>query len=220
MDFFTTEILTSLLAIIFIDLVLAGDNAIVIGMAACNLPQDKRKKAIFWGTFGALIVRALSTVVVVSLLKIPALMIVGGVLLIYIAFNLMTEDKSSANIEAPTSLRKAIQTIIIADGVMGIDNVMGVAGVAHGNITLVIIGMLITVPIIIWGSTLFVKIVDRYPIIIYIGGGILGWTAGRMISNDPMISQYFTPTLALAFDILVVATVMGAALIKKRQHSI
>lgn len=216
---FTTGFISSLLAIVFIDLVLAGDNAIVIGMAARNLPKTLQKKAIFWGTFGAIGIRAISTVLVVWLLKIPALMVVGGLLLIWIAFNLMTEKKEHTNIAAPSNLRAAIQTIVIADGVMGLDNVMGVAGVAHGNMTLVIIGMLITVPIIVWGSTMFIRLIERFPIIIYIGGAILAWTAGRMITGDPLLKMYFTPTLALVVDIIVVAAVMGAAIIKKRRHA-
>ncbi|MGI6092912.1 MAG: TerC family protein [Veillonellaceae bacterium] len=215
----STGFISSLLAIVFIDLVLAGDNAIVIGMAARNLPKHLQKKAIFWGTFGAIGIRAISTVVVVWLLRIPALMIVGGLLLVWIAYNLMTEKKEHTNIAAPSSLRAAIQTIVIADGVMGLDNVMGVAGVAHGNITLVIIGMLITVPIIVWGSTMFIRLIERFPIIIYIGGAILAWTAGRMITGDPLLKTYFTPILALAVDIIVVAAVMGAAIMKKRQHA-
>lgn len=215
----STGFISSLLAIVFIDLVLAGDNAIVIGMAARNLPKNLQKKAIFWGTFGAIGIRAISTVLVVWLLKIPALMIVGGLLLIWIAYNLMTEKKEHTNIAAPSNLRAAIQTIVIADGVMGLDNVMGVAGVAHGNMTLVIIGMLITVPIIVWGSTMFIRLIERFPIIIYIGGAILAWTAGRMITGDPLLKMYFTPTLALAVDIIVVAAVMGAAIMKKRQQA-
>lgn len=217
MDFLTTGFLSSLLAIVFIDLVLAGDNAIVIGMAARNLPHHHQKKAIFWGTFGALGIRAATTVLVVWLLKIPALMIVGGLLLIWIAYNLITEKKDHSDITAPSSLRAAIQTIVIADGVMGIDNVMGVAGVAHGDLTLVIIGMIITVPIIVWGSTMFIRLIERFPIIIYLGGAILAWTAGRMITSDPILKQYFTPALALAADVIVVVAVMGAALLKKRR---
>lgn len=217
MDFLTTGFLSSLLAIVFIDLVLAGDNAIVIGMAARNLPHHHQKKAIFWGTFGALGIRAATTVLVVWLLKIPALMIVGGLLLIWIAYNLITEKKDHSDIAAPSSLRAAIQTIVIADGVMGIDNVMGVAGVAHGDLTLVIIGMIITVPIIVWGSTMFIRLIERFPIIIYFGGAILAWTAGRMVTSDPILKQYFTPALALAADVIVVVAVMGAALLKKRR---
>lgn len=216
MDFLTTGFISGLLTIIFIDLVLAGDNALVIGMAARNLPRHQQKKAIFWGTFGAIGIRAITTILIVFLLRIPALMLAGGLLLVRIAYNLMTEKKDHSNIAAPSSLRASIQTIVIADGVMGIDNVMGVAGVAHGDITLVVIGMLITVPIIVWGSTMFIKLIERFPIIIYIGGAILAWTASRMITGDPLFKAYFTPTTALIIDIIIVVIVLTAAIIKKQ----
>ena len=216
MDFFTTEFLWALLAIVFIDLVLAGDNAIVIGMAARKLPKEQQKTAIFWGTAGAIVIRAISTVIVVWLLKIPALMIGGGLLLLWIAYNLVATKKEH-NIKAQTSLRAAVQTIVIADGVMGIDNVMGVAGVAHGNMVLVIIGLLITVPIIIWGSTMFIQLVEHYPSILYIGGAILAWTAGGMITGDPLVRGFATPTIEWLVNIAAVVGIMGAAWMTKRR---
>lgn len=219
MDFISSGFISNLLAIVFIDLVLAGDNAIVIGMAARNLPHQKQTKAIFWGTFGAIIIRAISTILVVWLLKIPALMIAGGLLLIWIAFNLMVDKKDHRNIKAPASMGAAIRTIVIADGVMGIDNVMGVAGVAHGDILLVIIGMLITVPIIVWGSTIFIRIVEHFPIIIYLGGAVLAWTAGKMVTGDPLVTKFFTnQVLTLAVNIVVVIAVMAGAITAKRRR--
>jgi YjbE family integral membrane protein len=191
MEFFSVQFLWSLMAIVFIDLVLAGDNAIVIGMAARNLPAGQRKKAIILGTAGAICVRLVTTLIVVWLLKIPALMILGGVLLIWIAYRLLVE-KDGHDIGAPDSLASAVKTIIIADGVMGIDNVIGVAGVAYGNMTLIIIGILITIPIIICGSTAFIKLMERYPVLVYFGGGILAWTAGGMISGDPYFAGLFS----------------------------
>ena len=212
MDFLTTEFLWGLLAIIFIDLVLAGDNAIVIGMAARRLPADKQKKAIFWGTAGAIVIRFLSTLVVVWLLKLPALMITGGLLLIWIAYKLLT-DKKDKDISAHSDLLTAVRTIIIADGVMGIDNVMAVAGVAHGDMLLVTVGILITIPVIIWGSTAFIKLVDRFPVVIYLGGAVLAWTAGGMIAGDPLTMRYFdlSSTSKWLISGTLTAAVVGAA---------
>lgn len=137
MEFVTTELVWSLLTIIFIDLILAGDNAIVIGMAAHQLPSEQQKKAIFWGTAGAIGIRLISSLIVVWLLQIPALMMAGGVLLIWIAYKLLTDKKEHNTIASHTSLSATVRTIVIADGVMGIDNVMAVAGVANGDLVLV-----------------------------------------------------------------------------------
>ncbi|MCX7779743.1 MAG: TerC family protein [Negativicutes bacterium] len=212
MEFFTIEMLWSLLAIIFIDLVLAGDNAIVIGMAARNLPLYQQKKAIFWGTAGAIGIRLISTIIIVWLLQIPALMLAGGFLLLWIAFKLLT-DKKEHEIDAKSTLSAAVRTIVIADGVMGIDNVMAVAGVASGDILLIVAGILITIPMIIWGSTAFIKIVDRYPVVIYLGGAVLAWTAGGMIAGDPLTGKYFSLSERgeWVIKISLVAAILGAA---------
>ena len=159
MDILTVQGLLAMLQIIVIDILLAGDNAIVIGMAARNLPAHLQKKAIFWGTAGAIILRLVMAFLFVEALNnIPALRLVGGILLLWIGYKLVVDDDSEHNIEAKDNLRAAIMTIVIADGIMGIDNVIGVVGAAGGDMTLVAIGMLITVPIIIYGSTLFVKV--------------------------------------------------------------
>lgn len=217
MEFVTTELLWSLLTIIFIDLILAGDNAIVIGMAAHQLPAEQQKKAIFWGTAGAIGIRLISSLIVVWLLQIPALMMIGGILLIWIAYKLLTSKKDHT-IASHTSLSAAVRTIVIADGVMGIDNVMAVAGVAHGDLMLVATGILITIPLIICGSTAFIKIVDRYPIVVYAGGAILAWTAGGMIAEDSLIAKYFPllTQLKWIFSLAIVATVLGTAILSKR----
>lgn len=218
-NLFSLEMLTSLAAIVFIDLVLAGDNALVIGMAARNLPPEFQKKAIFWGTFGAIFIRAVSTIVVVWLLQIPGLMVAGGLLLIWIAYNLIVNDKQH-EVDAPPNLMGAIRTILIADGVMGIDNVMGIAGVANGHMGLVIVGILITIPIIIWGSTMFIKLIEKFPILIYAGGGILAWTAGGLLIGDPLVGKNLGLTLSKemkwVFDGLLVGTVLLIAWNRKR----
>ena len=183
MDILSVQGLLAMLQIIVIDILLAGDNAIVIGMAARNLPAHLQKKAIFWGTAGAIILRLVMAFLFVEALNnIPALRLIGGILLLWIGYKLVADDESEHNIEAKDNLRAAITTIVIADGIMGIDNVIGVVGAAGGHMTMVAIGMLITVPIIVYGSTLFVKVIERFPIILYVGGGILGWVgAGRYI---------------------------------------
>ncbi|WP_371371932.1 TerC family protein [Sporomusa aerivorans] len=218
MEFITTDLLWSLLTIIFIDLILAGDNAIVIGMAARQLPAEQQKKAIFWGTAGAISIRLVSSLIVIWLLQIPALMMTGGVLLIWIAYKLLTDKKDHNTIASHTSLSAAVRTIVIADGVMGIDNVMAVAGVAHGDLVLVATGILITIPLIIWGSTAFIRIVDRYPIVVYAGGAILAWTAGGMIAGDSLIAKYIPllTQLKWIFSLTIVAAVLGAAILNKR----
>jgi len=191
MDFFTPDFFSALLAIIVIDLVLAGDNAIVIAMAARNLPAHLQKKAIIWGAVGAIAVRSAMTLVVVYLLKVPGLMLIGGVLLIWIAYRLLNPAKEEGDDHdvATTSFWTAMKTIVIADAVMGLDNVLAVAGAAQGSYALVVLGLLISIPIVVWGSTQILKLVERYPAVIYFGAGILAWTAAKMILNEPMVKE-------------------------------
>lgn len=205
-----------MLQIIVIDILLAGDNAIVIGMAARNLPENLQKKAIFWGTAGAIILRLVMAFLFVEAINnIPALRLIGGILLLWIGYKLVADDSGEHNIEAKDNLRAAITTIVIADGIMGIDNVIGVVGAAGGNMMLVAIGMLITVPIIIYGSTLFVKVIERFPIILYVGGGILAWVGAAMSLEDGLIHDMVAP-YALAIKIAAVILVVGASLLAKQ----
>lgn len=216
MEIASTQGLLAILQIIIIDILLAGDNAIVIGMAAKNLPHELCKKAIFWGTAGAILLRLIMAFVFLEALdNIPALRIVGGILLLWIGYKLLLDDDSEHHIEAKSSLGGAIMTIVIADGVMGIDNVLGVVAAANGHFPLVIAGMLVTVPIIVWGSTIFVKLIDRWPIILYVGGGILGWVAASMIEHDAIANPYVEP-YHYPFHIAAVIIVLGAAYIHNR----
>ena len=181
MDITSTQGLLAILQIIIIDILLAGDNAIVIGMAAKNLPEALRKRAIFWGTAGAIVLRLVMAILFIEALdNIPALRIVGGIMLLWIGYSLLKDGDNEHNIEAKDNIWGAIATIIIADGVMGIDNVLGVVAAAEGHFGLVVAGMLVTVPIIVWGSTIFVKLIDKFPVILYVGGGILGWVSASM----------------------------------------
>ena len=216
LDILSVQGVLAMLQIIVIDILLAGDNAIVIGMAARNLPANLQKKAIFWGTAGAIILRLVMAFLFVEALNnIPALRLVGGILLLWIGYKLIADDNSEHNIEAKDSLRAAITTIVIADGIMGIDNVLGVVGAAGGDMTLVTIGMLITVPIIIYGSTLFVKVIERFPIILYVGGGILGWVGAGMAVEDTLIAHAVEP-YALFIKIAAVILVVGASVLTKQ----
>jgi YjbE family integral membrane protein len=213
---FSAEFFSALISIIIIDLVLAGDNAIVIGLAARNLPIEHQKKVIIWGTIGAVFIRAVATLAVVWLLKIPGLLLIGGIILIWIAYRLLVEEKQH-NIQAGENIWAAVRTIIIADAVMGLDNVLAVAGAAHGSFLLVVLGLLISVPIVIWGSTLILRLINRFPIIIVIGAAILAWTASKMIVDEPIIEQYFANDMVkYGFELMVVTAVIVLGLAKKR----
>ncbi len=217
MDFLSSEYLSALLAIIVIDLVLAGDNAIVIGLAARRLPKDQQKKVIIWGTVGAIAIRALATLIVVWLLKIPGLLLIGGVLLIWIAYKLIAEGKNH-DIKAEEGFWSAIKTIIIADALMGIDNVLAVAGAAHGNFSLVIIGLLVSIPVVVWGSTLILKWVDRFPVIITIGAAVLAYTAAKMIVDEKWFAGFLesNPFIKWAFIIIIIIGVVFFGKMKQK----
>ncbi|MDD4802844.1 MAG: TerC family protein, partial [Syntrophomonas sp.] len=202
MDIFLPAFWSAVFSIVIIDLVLAGDNAIVIGLAARNVPKEQQKKVIIWGTVGAIVVRSIFTILVVYLLKIPGLMLLGGFLLIWIAFKLLVEEKKHDNLEAGNSMWSAIKTIIIADAVMGLDNVLAVAGAAQGSFLLVIVGLLISIPIVVWGSTIILRWLERYPAILYLGAGILAFTAAKMITGEPLLLAFFADKLMLKWALV------------------
>ena len=192
MELFSTPWWSALLAIILIDLVLAGDNAIVIALAARNLPPHLQKKAIAWGAAGAIAVRSLMTLGVVWLLKIPGLMLVGGVGLLWIAYKLLVDQgKKQHDGPAASTFWGAMKTIVVADALMGIDNVLGVAGAAHGSFDLVIIGLLVSVPIVVFGSTVVLKLVERFPVIIKLGAAVLALTAAKMIVGEQLLDPVY-----------------------------
>jgi YjbE family integral membrane protein len=191
-ELFSNPWWSALLAIILIDLVLAGDNAILIALAARNLPPKLQKKAIAWGAIGAIVVRSVMTIGVVWLLKVPGLMLVGGLGLLWIAYKLMA-DQGGKEHDGPvaTTFWGAMKTIVIADALMGIDNVLGVAGAAHGSFELVIIGLLVSVPIVVFGSSLVLKLVERFPIIITLGAAVLALTAAKMIVSEQLLDPIY-----------------------------
>ena len=213
--------LSALLAIVIIDLVLAGDNAIVIALAARGLPAHLQKRAIVWGAVGAVAVRSLMTVIVVWLLQIPGLLLAGGVMLLWIAYKLLLPEPEQGGHDAPVpaTFWGAMRTIVVADAVMGLDNVLAVAGAAHGSYLLVVAGLVISVPIVVWGSTVVLKVVDRFPGVVYIGAGVLVWTAVKMINGEPIVQQQLAAMPALgALAYLAIPIVLGAAFLKNHRH--
>ncbi|PRY97103.1 YjbE family integral membrane protein [Jezberella montanilacus] len=194
MDLWSIEFFSALGAIILIDLVLAGDNALVIALAARNLPKAQQRKAIFWGTVGAIVVRSVMTVGVVWLLKVPGVMLAGGLILVWIAVKLMTQDDSHEHAQDQSvGFWAAMRTIVIADAVMGVDNVLGVAGASHGSFLLVGLGLVISIPIVVWCSGLVLKLIERHPAVIDLGAVVLAWTAASMIVDEPLIETWIQP---------------------------
>ncbi len=220
MDFFSMETWSALVSIIIIDLILAGDNAVVIGMAARHIRKDIQKRVIIIGTMGAVVIRALAAFVIVWLLKIPGLLLTGGLLLVWIAYKLLTQKKKHQDVRTGQSIFEAIRTIIVADVVMGLDNVLAIAGAAQGSLLLILIGLAISVPIIIWGSTLIIRWIERYPVLLYVGAGVLVYTAGKMITGEALLAPFFTNAMVKwSVVILLIAVVLTAGRLKNRSVS-
>lgn len=214
LEFFSAAFLSALFAIILIDLVLAGDNALIIGLVARNLPKNTQSKVIFWGTFGAIAIRAAMAILVVYILAVPGFMLGGGLALVWIARKLLTPEEGNAShlAKAPAAtFAGAVRTIVIADAVMGVDNVLAIGGAAHGSILLIVLGLAISVPIIVWGSQLVIKLVDRYPSVILLGGAVLAWTAYSMIVREPLLVAWFEahPATKLVVAILIFSISLG-----------
>jgi YjbE family integral membrane protein len=218
---FGPEFFSALLAIIVIDLVLAGDNAIVIALAARNLPKAMQKRAILWGSLGAVVVRASLTVVVLWLLNVPGLMLAGGLLLVWIAYKLLAGNDAGPDHDvAPAKgFWAAMRTIVIADAVMGLDNVLAVAGAAHGSVLLVVTGLVISIPIVVWGSSIILRWLERFPALLYIGGAVLAWTAAKMIADEPLYQEWLEarPGVKSLLFVLTVGGVLSAAWLRNRK---
>ena len=222
MDITSVEFLSALLAIVVIDLVLAGDNAIVIALAVRSLPAALQKKAVMWGTVGAIVVRAAMTLVVVWLLMVPGLRFLGGLALVWIAYRLLvpSQGEDGAHGKPADTFWSAMKTIVVADALMGLDNVLAVAGAAKGSFLLVLLGLLISIPIVVWGSTLILKWVDRFPVIVYIGAGVLAWTAAQMMLQEPMLTPYLQdrgPLKVAVCLIVIIGVLLGGLLVGKRR---
>ncbi|GGH85639.1 YjbE family integral membrane protein [Pullulanibacillus pueri] len=211
-----------LLEIILLNIVLSGDNAVVIAMACRNLPKGQQNKAIFWGSFGAIVLRIILTFIAVGLLELPYLKIVGGVLLLWIAVNLL-KGEADGDVKASASIIGAIRTIVIADLIMSLDNVVAVAGAAHNNIVLIIVGLAVSIPLIVWGSQLLMKLMNRFPIIIILGAALLGYTSGEMITEDESIHDWLNDLGLPYFEVIVsivlaIAVIVVGELLKRRNR--
>jgi YjbE family integral membrane protein len=205
------DYLTALFSIILINLLLSGDNALVIALASRRLPPAQQRQAILWGGAGAVGMRIILTLIAVLLLKVPYLQIAGGLLLQWVAVKLVADDHSAEEeVEAAGNLWGAVKTILIADLVMSLDNVIAIAGVSRGNISLLVVGLAISIPIIIWGSTLITMLMQRWPAIVLIGAAFLGWTAGEMLVADPAAHTF---TAAYPFLHWAVPGVFAAAVV-------
>jgi YjbE family integral membrane protein len=214
--------LSALLSIVVIDLALAGDNAIVIALAARDLPPRQRKLAIAWGTVGAIVVRCAMTLAVVWLLGIPGLMAAGGIVLAWIAVKLAKPQPAQGGhaVHAAAGFWAAMQTIVVADAAMGLDNVLAVAGAAHGSFALVVAGLVISIPIVIWGSTLILRWVERHPWIVHVGVAVLAWTSAKMIVSEPALAEFFArPGATAAAYAAVFVAVFAAALLASRRRA-
>jgi YjbE family integral membrane protein len=191
MAFDSPQFWLAVLQIIAIDIVLGGDNAVVIALACRRLPDKQRKLGIFWGVAGAIVLRVVLIFFALNLLTIPYLKVAGAALLVWIGIKLLQpESEGSHEVDASTTLLGAIKTIIVADAVMSLDNVIAIAGAAKDEISLVIFGLVISVPIIVWGSQLVMRVMDRYPVTIAIGAGLLGWIAGDMAVTDVVTKEW------------------------------
>jgi YjbE family integral membrane protein len=216
LEFFQTLSWAAVFQIIMIDILLGGDNAVVIALACRNLAPKQRMQGILWGTAGAIILRVILIAFALTLLGIPFLKIVGALLLVWIGVKLLIpEGDGHSNIKGSGSIMAAVKTIIIADFVMSLDNVIAIAGAAQNaaadhQLGLVIFGLLVSVPIIVWGSTLVLKLIDRFPMVVTIGAGLLGWIAGGMLISDIVIERYYGVQPAM---VKLAAEIVGALLV-------
>jgi YjbE family integral membrane protein len=193
LDELTTQVFwIGLLKIIGVNLILSGDNAVVIALAARSLPQRQQKAAVLWGSGAAVVMRIILTIFAVALLTLPWLKVVGSLLLFWIGIKLLLPEEGDENIDASDNLISAIKTILIADLVMSIDNVIAVAAAAQGSYLLLVLGLAISIPLVIFGSTMLLHLMERWPVIITIGGGLLGFVAGEMMVTDPVLKDWLT----------------------------
>ena len=210
-DISTAAFWIAVAQIILIDILLGGDNAVVIALACRRLPDAQRKKGIFWGVAGAIGLRIVLIFFALQLLAVPWLKVVGALLLFWIGVKLLRpEDDAHGDVVAATSLMGAIKTIIVADAVMSLDNVIAVAGAAGGSMVLVVFGILVSIPIVVWGSQLVLRLMDRYPIVITAGGALLGWIGGGMLVTDPALPKELLAGIPHAKTL---AALLGAMLV-------
>ncbi|NLC34989.1 MAG: TerC family protein [Alcaligenaceae bacterium] len=217
-EFFETLHWGAVFQIILIDILLGGDNAVIIALACRNLPKKQRMQGILWGTAGAIFLRVILIAFALVLLEVPFLKVVGGGLLLWIGVKLLLpEEDEHGNVSGATSVWTAVKTILIADLVMSLDNVIAIAGAAQNThadhqIYYVIFGLIVSVPIIIWGSTLVLKLIDRFPLVVTFGAGLLGWIAGGMLVTDVFVINQFgevSATVKIIAEVIGVIFVIG-----------
>ncbi len=216
-DFSSSLFWIAVLQIIAIDIMLGGDNAVVIALACRKLPPAQRNKGIFWGVIGAIGLRVVMIFFALQLLALPYLKIVGALLLLWIGIKLLLpeHDEEHSNIDGGTTLMAAIKTIIVADAVMSLDNVIAVAGASHGSMVLVTFGILVSIPIVVWGSKLVLTLMDRFPIVITLGAALLGWIAGGMLLTDPAMPSSIAVSLPYAHHLFAAAGALMVVLVGK-----
>ena len=213
-------------AIVVANILLSGDNAVVIAMAARSLPPAQQKKAIFWGSAAAIVLRIVLTVLAVQMLQLPYLKLIGALLLLWIGIQLLVDSEDEGEVKAEGTMVAAIRTILVADLVMSLDNVIAVAGAADRapeayRWPLLVVGLAMSIPLIIGGSTLLMKVMERFPVIITLGAALLGWIAGQMLATDPALEAWFkakVPSAELIFGVVgAVAVVVVGRWLHHRQ---
>jgi len=211
LDFTSAAFWSAFGSILLANVVLSGDNAVVIAMAARTLKPEQRGKAIFWGSAAAIVMRIVLTIVAIKLLTMPFLKMVGAFLLVYIGVDLLKgEDEDDGNGKEINGMMAAIRTILIADLVMSLDNVLAVAAAAKGDLPLLVLGLLVSIPLIVFGATLLTKVMERFPIIITVGAALLGFLAGEMLLTDPAVVEYLGK---MSDQVVTIAGVVGAVLV-------
>jgi YjbE family integral membrane protein len=216
MEIGTPQFWLAALEIVVINILLSGDNAVVIALACRNLPQHQRRWGVFWGAIGAIVLRIILTFFAVSLLQLSWLKMVGGVLLVWIGIKLIAEEDGEGGhvVQASDRLMAAVRTVVIADLVMSIDNVLGVAAAARGSLLLLVFGLVVSVPLVIGGAQLIMRLIERFPVLIVAGGGLLGYVAGELIVEDSAIVDWVhvhAPWLGWVAPVVGIALVVGAA---------
>jgi YjbE family integral membrane protein len=216
MEIGTPQFWLAALEIVVINILLSGDNAVVIALACRNLPQHQRRWGVFWGAIGAIVLRIILTFFAVSLLQLSWLKMVGGVLLVWIGIKLIAEEDGEGghDVQASDRLMAAVRTVVIADLVMSIDNVLGVAAAARGSLLLLVFGLVVSVPLVIGGAQLIMRLIERFPVLIVAGGGLLGYVAGELIVDDSAIVDWVhvhAPWLGWVAPVVGIALVVGAA---------
>lgn len=216
------ELLEPMLKILIINILLSGDNAIVIAMASRNLPEHLQKRAIRWGTFGAIALRILFVFLMINLLQLPFIQLIGGIMLLIVAYKLLVDKHENDNVKSGESLREAVTIIIFADVIMSLDNVLAVAAVADSDLILVIAGIILSIPIILTASEFILKLIQKYPVIIYLGAALLAWTAGEMMLKEERVIHFFElhglSELLLLIAITILTLVIGG--LRRKQNLI